>query len=297
VKYRLTDKPDYINFHSHEDFEIFMFHRGVCRYLIHNQIYDLKPGDILLMDGLALHKPNILANSEYIRSNIHFTPEYIEPILCAIKANKLLNIFKYQHHYLIRTKNISRVQRIEDSIKRLDEINQDSNIFQFEKEWEIKLLLAQILVQINQLLNDSNSVIEKKSTGKTVHAEKIASFIQQHFKEKLNIADIEKALNLNKSYLSKVFKQVTGFTIMEYVMACRINHVKYLLEIKENQSIQHIAFESGFENISHFSRYFKEKVGMSPREYRKKRLEIYRNEYIKDSFINEFRESKNFKDN
>ncbi|QGH33931.1 helix-turn-helix domain-containing protein [Gracilibacillus salitolerans] len=277
VKYRLSGNPDHQKLHSHEDFEIFMFHKGVCRYLINNQIYDLLPGDILLMDGLPLHKPNIPEEDEYIRSHIHFIPEVMEPVLHSMKAIELLNVFHHSHHYLIRTNNMQSIQQIEEIFKKMDQVNQSINMLDSEKEWELKFLLGQLLVQINYLFRDTCSQVNKESSSKTEHAEKIASYIQQHFQHKITISEIAYNLCLNKSYVSHVFKEMTGYTIMEYVMACRLKQVKYLLEAEEKKPVQEIAYESGFENISHFSRYFKEKIGIPPREYRKKRLAIYHN--------------------
>ncbi|MGP4041486.1 AraC family transcriptional regulator [Gracilibacillus sp. D59] len=284
VKYQLSGNPDHQKLHSHEDFEIFMFHKGVCRYLINNQIYDLLPGDILLMDGLALHKPNIPEESEYIRSHIHFMPEVMEPVLHSMKAIELLNVFHNSHHYLIRTNNTQSIKQIEEIFKKLDHVDRCKSRMYSEKEWEMKLLLGQLLVLINSLFREDCSHVNKESSCKTEHAEKIASYIQHHFQDKITISEIAYNLCLNKSYVSHVFKEMTGYTIMEYVMACRLKQVKYLLEAEEKKPVQEIAYESGFENISHFSRYFKEKIGMPPREYRKKRLAIYHNANDYNSF-------------
>ena len=51
---------------------------------------------------------------------------------------------------------------------------------------------------------------------------------------------------------------------MEYVMGCRFNQVKYLLEMEPDLSIAEVSASSGFESLAHFSRYFKEKVGTTP---------------------------------
>lgn len=64
-----------MDYHAHSDFyEIFFFHEGTCKYLVGNHIYDLQPGDILIMDGTFLHKPNVPKNSPYVRSHVHFSP-------------------------------------------------------------------------------------------------------------------------------------------------------------------------------------------------------------------------------
>src|SRR6476660_5006589 len=69
------------NFHSHQEYEIHFFHSGDCRYLINNRIYDLQPGDIILLDGMTLHKPNPQPGSTYIRSMIHFSPIWLQELL------------------------------------------------------------------------------------------------------------------------------------------------------------------------------------------------------------------------
>ncbi|WP_209123813.1 helix-turn-helix domain-containing protein [Alkalihalobacillus sp. BA299] len=72
--------------------------------------------------------------------------------------------------------------------------------------------------------------------------------------------------------MSHVFKETTGFTVMEYVMGCRLTQVKYLLEIELDKPLKDIAYECGFESVSHFSRFFRQQVGMTPKEYRRFRL-------------------------
>src|SRR5690625_5473447 len=77
---------------------------------------------------------------------------------------------------------------------------------------------------------------------------------------------IADALNMSKSYVSHLFKDMTGFTVMEYVMGCRLTHAKYLLEMKPDKKIAKVAYESGFESASHFSRYFRQKTGLTDRK-------------------------------
>lgn len=53
-----------LEFHSHQHYELYFFHGRECKYLINNQIYDLKPGDMLFLDGLDLHKAHVTGNKE-----------------------------------------------------------------------------------------------------------------------------------------------------------------------------------------------------------------------------------------
>ncbi|PWU69493.1 AraC family transcriptional regulator [Gracilibacillus dipsosauri] len=275
VNYRLEGEAGKIKAHSHIEYEIYLFHKGTCRYLIHNQIYDLQPGDILLMDGLALHKPNVPINSEYIRSHVHFAPHSIETLLSSLNASSLLDVFHKLGHCLIRTTNKQEVNKLAGLIKQMSEINHEPMSKQ-EQEWELKALLVQVLIIVNRLGNTSSIKVISKKLDKTWQAERIATYIQQHFHEKLSIDKIATQLNLSKSYVSHVFKEMTGFTVMEYVMACRLKQVQYLLEVEERKTLQQIADESGFESVSHLSRFFKKQMGITAKTYRMERLKIFK---------------------
>ncbi|MEK4384544.1 AraC family transcriptional regulator [Solibacillus sp. FSL W7-1464] len=268
VHYKMEQYWDHIDYHSHQEYEIYFFHAGSCRYLIHDQIYDLEPGDILLMDGMALHKPNISPDSEYVRSTIHFSPQWIEKALEAVDGLHLLDVFEKLHYCLIRTQENEESKELEKLVQRLEEAQQNNDFTGVGKEANTKILLLQILVAVNQLGQVHSLKIPSKKAEKEMHAENIASFIQGNFQMKLSIESIADALNLSKSYTSHVFKEMTGFTIMEYVMGCRLNRVKQLLENEPEKTLKNIAHESGFESISHFSRYFREKVGMTAKAYR-----------------------------
>ncbi|WP_181833063.1 helix-turn-helix transcriptional regulator [Bacillus taeanensis] len=274
VNYRLQGEGEYsFDFHSHQEYEIYFFHAGSCRYLIHNQIYDLEPGDLLLMDGLTLHKPNVHPNSEYIRSVVHFSPQWIKGLLVELDSLYLIEAFQKLHHCLIRTNENGESKRLEELICRLAEVSRSSQLENLHRETEMKVLLLQVLISVHRLGQITSIKIPNQKTEKIKHAENIAAYIQHNYSEKLTLSFISEALNLSKSYVSHVFKEMTGFTVMEYVMACRLTQVKYSLEMEPDKPLHHIAFECGFESAAHFSRYFREKVGMTAKEYRRLRLE------------------------
>ncbi|WP_449539058.1 AraC family transcriptional regulator [Ferdinandcohnia sp. Marseille-Q9671] len=268
--YRLNGRQDFIqDYHSHQEYEIYFFHSGSCRYLIKNQIYDLVPGDILLMDGKSLHKPIVSPEKEYIRSVIHFSPQWIESVLKELHALDLLDVFRKLQYCLIRTNENQQSMQLEKLVCSLDELYRLSNNDSSRNETEMKVLLIQILILVNKM-GRANSYREPETKDdKTDYVENIVTFIQEHYMEKLTIDSIAKSLNLSKSYLSHLFKEMTGFTVMEYLMATRLTQAKYMLVLESDKPLKDVAFDCGFESASHFSRYFKQKVGISPKDYRK----------------------------
>jgi AraC-like DNA-binding protein len=267
------------NFHSHQEYEIYFFHSGDCKYLINNRIYELEPGDIILLDGMTLHKPNPGTGSTYTRSMLHFSPTWLQELLITLGIPNLLDPFKKLNNCLLRTRYDetgqfvdSRIKEIAASLTHIDEelkrTGKKNELF----EAEVKLELVQLLIGIYKMSQKELAQVTSKKSEKELHAEAIASWINEHYTEKVSLDRIAAELNLSKYYASHVFKEVTGFTVMEYVMACRLNQVKYLLEMEPDQSLTDVSRATGFESVAHFSRFFKEKVGTTPSQYRKTKI-------------------------
>ncbi|WP_195891967.1 helix-turn-helix transcriptional regulator [Neobacillus dielmonensis] len=276
VRYRSKGIWEQLDYHAHlEHYEIYFFHEGSCRYLIHNQIYDLEPGDILLMDGKTLHRANVQQDKEYIRSTCHFSPEWIYGVLSELKAFHLLEVFEKLHHCLIRSSENEESKLLEQLFKRLAILRDKYNLDDHSVVPEMKVLLVEILFTVNRLGQMDSRKLTTSKIEKEEHAENIAGYIQNNYKERLTLDQISENLNISKSYTSHVFKEMTGFTVMEYLMGCRLNQAKFLLEMEPSKPIKDVAFESGFESVSHFSRYFKLKVGVTAKEYQRSRLRLH----------------------
>jgi AraC-like DNA-binding protein len=92
-------------------------------------------------------------------------------------------------------------------------------------------------------------------------------YVDEHYSEQFSLADLAAFFALNPSYLSRAFAKETGFTIVEYVNKVRIRKSCVLLKRSES-SILEIAFAVGYNSLSHFNKYFRRIMSMSPREYR-----------------------------
>ena len=74
-------------------------------------------------------------------------------------------------------------------------------------------------------------------------------------------------LNVNASYLSKLFKKETGITLTEYVAKKRIEQAAFLLT-STNLQIQTVAQNCGIYDVNYFTKLFKKHTGKTPKEYR-----------------------------
>lgn len=96
-------------------------------------------------------------------------------------------------------------------------------------------------------------------------------YIQQHFREPLNMAVVSNHVSMNYSLFSLLFKQYTGGNFVSYLQKLRIDEAKRLLEATDRR-VNEIGRSVGFSDEKHFLKVFKSAVGMSPTEYRKSAL-------------------------
>lgn len=111
-------------------------------------------------------------------------------------------------------------------------------------------------------------ITERKEFNiKMENLEQIKRYIQNNLSRNLTLNEIANSINYNSSYISRYFKQMTGQSISQYMMQCRMDFAKKYL-ISSDESIQGIAEKLGFESSQYFSIVFKKYTGLSPREYR-----------------------------
>ena len=280
ANYRLVDTVnsyEAFSYHSHEQYEIYYFHGGNCKYLIGDHIYPLQEDDIIIMNGLTLHRSYPEPGIPYERSVIEFSSEWLRPILIKLNVPELLNPFNQLSNTLFRGTNKEKLVEIKELIRKI--ACKDSKIL-LEKEnsvegrlrnGEISTLFVQLLFKIYELSKQQLVKIPPIETEKNTHVKRIIPWIEKNFSSSITLDCIADNLNLSKYHMARIFKDVTGFTIMQYLMTCRINRAKYLLEIHPGKSIHEVALESGFEDSSHFSRFFRKQMNITPTEYRNSR--------------------------
>ena len=100
------------------------------------------------------------------------------------------------------------------------------------------------------------------------YVNKILSYIQAHYNQKIRTKDIAEYVHLHPSYISSLFRKQTGNSIGQYILNYRLMVAKNLL-ISTNRSVESIALDMGFYDLQHFSREFEKNVGMRPSVYRK----------------------------
>jgi YesN/AraC family two-component response regulator len=92
-------------------------------------------------------------------------------------------------------------------------------------------------------------------------------YIQVHQTEAICLDQVAKAVNSSRFYLCKRFKKFIGLNFTDYLARLRIEKSKNLL-LNPNLNVSEIAYEIGFQSLTHFNRVFKKVLGQSPTKYR-----------------------------
>lgn len=95
------------------------------------------------------------------------------------------------------------------------------------------------------------------------------SYIQLHLSKNLTVAELAQRVNQNQDYFSKQFLLHTGQRPLNYIHEKKIERAQYLIATT-NKSFLEIALDTGFSNLPHFSKIFKQIVSLTPGEYRNK---------------------------
>lgn len=100
----------------------------------------------------------------------------------------------------------------------------------------------------------------------------VCQFIQQHRREPLTLTGVASRYNISPSQLNRRFNAEIGMSVIDYLVHIRIEVAKYLLmtDLDEDQlPIHQVSHLAGFTDPSYFGRIFKQRVGMSPTQFRK----------------------------
>lgn len=160
----------------------------------------------------------------------------------------------------INRSNNPKVYEKEVYYKEYQSLNNEMKTHQkFENQGIILQLISRFLSSKDFKTNSSQSVPSKILNT--------MSYVQLHLDENLTVAQLAKRVNQNQDYFSKQFLIHTGQRPLNYIHEKKIERAQYLIATTNNTFLE-IAMNTGFSNLPHFSKIFKQIVSLTPGEYR-----------------------------
>lgn len=261
---RFTDFP----VHSHNYIEIMYVCSGEIVHLIDGKELHMEAGDILFMNQQVRHGIK-KAGMEDIGINFIILPEFFDLPLIMMKSDKqnaladflieALRIDTIRPQYLhFKTQENTEIENLMENIisSILSGKKNDENINQIT----MGLIFLHLLNNIEAIGDDSMQGYHDIMIDTTL------SYINRKYKD-ANLTELAHSLNQSLPNMSKIIKKGTGHTFRELLQRKRFQQaVVFLTDTK--MSVSEIMNAVGYENSSYFYRMFREKYGVSPREYR-----------------------------
>jgi YesN/AraC family two-component response regulator len=159
---------------------------------------------------------------------------------------------------------LQTLQHLGADINRL--VRVDSNPFRDVMALES---MEQLQVWFDGFLqNAADGVGAGKQRKDNHHVARVIEILEQDHAKDLSLNSVSEMLDLNPSYVSRLFKQYTGVSFTEYLTDIRISRSKELLRTTRLQ-VSEVGSQVGFHNAYYFIKVFKENVGVTPGEFKK----------------------------
>lgn len=143
-------------------------------------------------------------------------------------------------------------------------VENSENLFSVRTEYTS---IDEIKHQIFSIIDYSYGVIYIKPDTQQQLVENAKIYIKENYHEDLLLSNIAKAVFVSESHLSRVFKQRTGESIVDYINRVRLTHAKEML-LSTNLSIDDICWKCGYKSKNLFYKYFKLMYQVPPNKYR-----------------------------
>jgi AraC-like DNA-binding protein len=237
--------------HFHEYYVIGFVEGGKRHLWCKGQEYDVSAGDLLLFNPRDNHYCAPLNGDILDYRAVNISIEVM---------NKIVKEISTQNYTPYFTQNVVYKSDITKSLQTLYQaiITRSSR---FEKEEALFFLLEQVLQEY------ASPFHEVAVTEPNHQIKALCSYMEEHYSENITLDELLSMTSFGKSYLLRSFTKQVGVSPYRYLQTVRLDRAKKLLE----QGVAPIeaAYMAGFSDQSHFTNYFKEFIGLTPKQYQK----------------------------
>ncbi len=252
--------------HWHSEFELNRILRGAGEFICGDERFTAKEGEVLLIPPNMLHAAYPLENHELVYQVLVFHPAMI-----GANTNDRCTIECIRP---IINGSVQVSNAIGPESQKYDEIKASVDcIFScvYGNLPQLDLLLKSELLRLFWLLDQTElSTIDDTSISYTEIIRPALEYMTKNLQETITIDCLADLSHLSKSYFMSCFKKAVGMGAIEHLTHLRINAACDALS-DTNKIISEIAFSCGYSNLSNFNRQFKQIMGCSPKEYRKRK--------------------------
>ena len=258
---RKFDETHVTNHHCH-DFALLVYVlSGTCTYNIENSMYQVKKGDMLVLNP-GVHHGKIMTPGEDIMElhtgfgNIFIDGlpknHLIEPDSCPV-----IGLQDYEQEYL---KCCSDICCEQENNEPGSELMLKINV--------MKLLVLFLKTTRSEQQQAEKSLVNFDSSEKSAIVSTLMTFMGDNYMRTISLDTISKSIYLSPAYISKVFKEEMGVSPINYLIKIRLAKARELL-LEGKQSIKSVARSVGYEDVYYFSKLYKKYHAVPPSKVRR----------------------------
>ncbi len=256
-KKTISHASDMPEMHSHICHELYFLFSGKRRYCVGHNIFDVAPGNLVIIPKTELHKTSVLEGEGYERFVLYFADDTIEELKMNLGEDAVSEFLSCGCLVLpseISKKIEANLEEILLESKRNDSVSH-----------KLKLNLFQNIILYALRYG---KIKDKETNEASDKIQEVARFISSNFYREITLSECARKAFMEETYFSKKFRQLTGFGFKEYLIGVRIKAAENLLS-NSDLSICEISEKCGFSSSNYFGDIFKKIKGCSPSEWRK----------------------------
>lgn len=261
--FRLTDVP----WHWHEEWEAVRITRGSCLVAAGNHKAVLHAGEGFFVHSGALHGCWDTEGSGCMFHSMVFHPRLVGGSLDSIFHQQFVQpLLEHTGPELIVLKpDVPWQQQALDAIERAW---QDFVLEQACFPFLVRNALSELTWLLHSNLSPGVSSVRSKDLRDAQRIKAMLSCIHSRYGSELTTADIASSASVSESECLRCFRSTIGTTPIQYLKQYRIQQAARMLT-ESRDRVSDIAVTCGFQDMSYFTRVFREITGFSPTEYRK----------------------------
>lgn len=253
--------PGFHVMHWHEDLQFIYVKSGKIKLITLGRSVQTAAGEAVFINKNVVHQIQQIEDCQY---NSFIFPDYFLGFYAGGPARAFVDSVagKEQMPFFHFEPGTGWHEGVLSTLQKLCELEKEKTEFYV---YEVLLLLSEIWLLI---CRNISMPMERKKSITEIRMQKFLKHIEQHYSEDLSLADLAKSANVSKSECLRCFKQSMGTTPYKYLIEYRLSQAAALLKSTDD-TVECIANKVGFRQASSFGKYFREKTGLSPKDYRK----------------------------
>ena len=253
-----------VDYHYHAFDKLVLVLSGNVTYVVEGVTYFLRPWDLLLVGRDLIHRPIMDPGEPYERVVIWLGQAWLEDRSDPGEAlDTCFSAARERGFHLLRFDGERRLHYM-NRVQQLEEALRDRG---FGAARMADTLCQQLLIDVNRdVLASRTAQEEPDSYRRDPKMEEILRHILGHLDEELTVEGLARQFFISRYYLMHRFKEVTGYTVHQYISQKRLLRAGEL--IRSGVPVMKAAEQTGFREYSTFLRAFRGMFHMSPREFR-----------------------------